>query len=145
MNDFLMEAFKFLKDQALAKELFQQGQDNNVTPETVLKRLKENCKLDECLGSAIVKPDSGKSADKKSTKQQHTANPAIQSRMKFPTCGFDQIFPCDRKSRRNNDKLRSNAVIFYQSMTNPTNKEDTVAHHKVMVPSNQNNVLCVSH
>ena len=64
MKDLLMKAFKVLNDQALAKKLSQQVQDDKVTLETVLKRLKEKCKLDECLGSksAIVKPESGKSA-----------------------------------------------------------------------------------
>ena len=73
MKDLLMKAFKVSNDQALAKELFQQVRDTKTTLETVLKRLNENKKLDESLGSksAIVKPDSGKSADKKSTKQQH--------------------------------------------------------------------------
>ena len=67
IKDLLMEAFKVLNDQALAKELFQQERDTKITLETVLKRLNENSKLDKCLGSksAIVKPDSGKSADKK--------------------------------------------------------------------------------
>ena len=74
MKDLLKEVSKVPNDHALAKELFQQVRDTKITLETVLKRLNENRKLDECLGStsAIVKPDSGKSADKKSTKQQHT-------------------------------------------------------------------------
>ena len=46
MKDLLTEAFKVPNDQVLAKELSQQVRDTTVMLETVLKLLKENCKLD---------------------------------------------------------------------------------------------------
>ena len=102
--------------------------------------------MEECLGlkSAIVKPESGKSADKKSTKQQHTANPAIQSRTKCPTCGLDHdisLCPKEQEKQRQAVLKRGN---FYQAMKYLTNKEDTVTHHKAE-PSDQIFVVCISH
>ena len=94
---------------------------------------------------SLVKPDTGKSADKKSTKQQHTANPAIQSRMKCPTCGLDHDISLCPKEQEKQRQAALKEVIFYQAMKNLTNKEDKVAHHKVVEPFNQAIVICASH
>ena len=72
MKDLHTEV-KVPNDQALAKELFQQVRDTKIMLETVLKRLNENRKLDECLGSksAIEKPGC-QSQENQSTKIHQT-------------------------------------------------------------------------
>jgi len=103
MKDLLQVVYKVPTDQDVSRELLQQVEDSKATLETVLQRLQKNRKLNETLDSksAAVKSESGKSADKKSVKQQQTANPAIQNRAKCPTCGLDHdISACPKEQEK---------------------------------------------